>query len=130
MTATCYIQRTPEKHTQPQQKAETVNKSIPDDIKDKVIAAYKDGWKLAKIEQEFNVRRPTIYWILRQAGEEPARAQKQARLRGGTEDLIALYKIIESQESKIEQLETINAGLKAENLELRRQHRAEVNLTR
>lgn len=51
---------------------------ISDEMKDKVVALYKQGAKTQEITDQTGVPRPTIYWVLEQRGVKPSRNRPAA----------------------------------------------------
>lgn len=50
-------------------------KSVPEDVYDKVVEMYLAGARLKDITAETGVPRPTIYWALQKRGLRPSRSQ-------------------------------------------------------
>ena len=75
--------------------------------RDGIVNAYQKGKRIIDIEQEFDVRRSTLYYVLDQAVILPARSNRGEKLRGNTEALAALYEILSAQEQYVKQLENL-----------------------
>ena len=74
--------------------------------KQEIIDAYKQGKRILDIEQEHGLSRAALYNILDKGGILPARANRGEKLRGNTEQLAALYDILNRQETWCQMLET------------------------
>jgi transposase-like protein len=80
---------------------------VPEEIRAAIVADYNAGKRVLDIEEEHGVNRPTLYWVLDQAGVLPGRTNRGERLRGNTEDLRLLYELIQAQEDYVEKLEAL-----------------------
>ena len=85
------------------------------EVRDGIVASYKMGSRILDIEEEFDVKRSTLYYVLDQAGVLPARANRGEKLKGNTEALASLYEILSVQERYVKQLEGI---LEANGIEI------------
>jgi transposase len=83
------------------------HKLVTDEVRERVIAAYRGGDKIQSIQDRFDVSRSTIYWILEKAGVSPDRVQRGRRLVGDDQQLAQLYELIESQDERIRSLEEL-----------------------
>lgn len=73
-----------------------------------IIEAYQSGKKLRVIEEEFDVTRSQIYWLLQQKGVAPSRTKPKSRLDDGDERTVErLYEIVEQQDKTIRGLEEL-----------------------
>jgi transposase-like protein len=89
--------------------------TITDKQKQEIIDAYKQGKRILDIEQEYGLARAALYNILHQGGALPNRANRGEKLRGNTEQLAALYDILNRQEKWCQMLE---AKLKEHGIDL------------
>ena len=80
---------------------------IDSKLRKQVVAAYIKGIKIREIEEQFDLQRGTIYWILEREGVTPTRARPAARMTGGDEQLAQLYAIITAQDQRIRELEEL-----------------------
>jgi transposase len=85
------------------------------ETRDKIVAAYKGGHRIHDIEEEFDVKRSTLYYVLDQAGVLPARANRGEKLKGNTEALASLFEILSVQERYVKSLEAL---LEANGIEI------------
>ena len=53
--------------------SKTAERGLSSDAKAKVLAMYREGFKLAEITDETKVPRATVYYLLEQAGIQPNR---------------------------------------------------------
>ena len=74
---------------------------VSDEARAAIVAAYQDGAKLRDIEQRFDVKRATIYWILEQAAVTPNRVQRGRRMVGDDQQLAQLYDLITHQSERL-----------------------------
>jgi transposase-like protein len=93
----------------------------PDETRQKVVEMYLDGKKLSVICGETGVPRPSVYWILHQAGVQPNR---QSRTRELAERVAApatelLDRLMEAQ-IQVGQLQAENKQLQDELRRLKR----------
>ena len=79
------------------------------ETRDKIINDYKKGRRVQDIEDENEITRATLYYILDQGGVLPDRANRGEKLRGNTEQLGALFELLEAQESYVAALEKLLA---------------------
>jgi len=77
------------------------------ETRDAIVAAYQKGQRIHDIEEEFDVKRSTLYYVLDQAGVLPARANRGEKLKGNTEALAAIYELLASQEKYVKALEAL-----------------------
>jgi len=84
---------------------------VSDKQQKKIVAAYQKGVKLRAIEEEFGVTRSQIYWVLQQQKVAPQRTKPKSRLDDGNDQtLVRLYEVLEAQDQRIQELETILAA--------------------
>lgn len=69
-----------------------------------IVSDYLAGRKLRQIEEDWNVPRATVYWVLQKEGVAPDRAQRNRRLIGDDKLLAQLYEVIEGQQQQVTQL--------------------------
>ena len=86
-----------------------------DKQKQEIIDAYKQGKRILDIEDAYGLNRAALYNILHQGGALPNRANLGEKLRGNTEQLAALYDILNRQEKWCQMLE---AKLEEHNIDL------------
>ena len=89
--------------------------SITNEQKQQIIEDYKNGKRILDIEDEHGLNRAALYNILHQGGVLPARSNRGEKLRGNTEQLAALYDILNRQEQWCQMLE---AKLKEHGIDL------------
>ena len=85
------------------------------ETRDAIVCAYQKGHRIHDIEEEFDVKRSTLYYVLDQAGVLPARANRGEKLKGNTEALASLFEILSVQERYVKQLEGL---LEANGIEI------------
>jgi transposase-like protein len=81
------------------------NRIVTDEVAAQIIEAYQRGDKVRDIEQRHGIARATLYWVLDRAEVTPDRAKKSIRQSGDLATMSHLYRIIESQEVYITELE-------------------------
>lgn len=80
-------------------------------VMDAVVAEYEAGRKLRQIEQDHNLTRSQVYWVLEQRKVAPSRAKKKSRLEDGDDrTIVRLYEVVEAQDKRIRQLEAYIAA--------------------
>jgi transposase-like protein len=92
----------------------------PDEVRQQVIDLYLAGKKLSDIIMETGVSRPTVYWMLHQAGINPNRrgsstaAAQAVRQEVGAEPPGELLDRLMAAERTIGQLQAENAMLRVQ----------------
>ena len=79
-----------------------------------IIAAYRQGRKVADIEAEFEVGRSTLYAILKRNGELPSRTYDHVKALGKDAALAGLYELIRHQDRIIQERDETIAQLQAQ----------------
>lgn len=77
---------------------------VAPDVQKAIVRDYQAGALVTQIENQYDVNRPTLYWVLEQNGVLPARSHRGARLAGSTEQLDALLDHIGELEEHIGRL--------------------------
>ena len=80
--------------------------TITDQQKQEIIDAYRQGKRILDIEDTYGLNRAALYNVLHQGGALPNRSNRGEKLRGNTEQLAALYDILNRQETWCKMLET------------------------
>jgi transposase len=89
---------------------------IDRDLRKKVVADYLAGRKLRQIEEDHGTGRSVVYRILKNADVAPSRVKQSSRDNAGDQEATTtmLFKLVEQQDRRIQQLEKFCAEHKLE----------------
>jgi hypothetical protein len=82
----------------------------------KIVADYQAGRKLRQIEEDYGTGRAVVYRILKNADVAPSRVKQVSRDNAGDQEATTtmLFKLVEQQDRRIQQLEKFCADHKLE----------------